>query len=134
MKIKSQNIIKDLSTHLNKLEQSGWLQHPNAPLTKAVIAELRRRNSPTMLQQWNDKTLKSETVSASRLANSGLRKSRCDEISTNIERSLDLSGMQLQEGSQKSFYKGIQKNKNLSPRQETVINSLPLFTQSKTSE
>ncbi|KAG1839789.1 ribonuclease H-like protein, partial [Suillus subluteus] len=121
IRLNSSKIIKDLSTNLENLENTGWLQYQNAPPIKVLVAEFRSRGAPTILQKWDNSLNQKAREEATALATSGLLKNQDDEISIKINRPFDLTGMKLKEGSQSLFYRGIRSTKTLKPRRDTKM-------------
>ncbi|KAG1848868.1 hypothetical protein F4604DRAFT_1687575 [Suillus subluteus] len=121
IRLNSLKVIRDLSTNLETLENSGWLKYQNASPIKALVAELRLRSAPTILKKWDNSLSREVQEEVMALATSGILKCNDDEISIKIDRSFNLTGMKLKEGSQKLFYQGISLIKTPKPQRETQM-------------
>jgi hypothetical protein len=121
--IQSKYILKALTTDFKRNESLGWLYNPNADIFKAIIAELRQRSSRTKIKLRNTGCNPINIKKADELAKQALLKQNADEIYTYIDRCVDLQGMNLNQGSQAQFYRGIFKFKaKVHPRQQTIVN------------
>jgi exonuclease III len=123
LQIQSKNTFNSLTKDLKRNELLGWLHNPDARIIKAIIAELRQRNAQTGLKLQKPGTNIMNIKKADKFAEQALQKTTIDKVDTSIERSADLQGIQLDQGSQAIFYQGILKNKALTQQhQQTKIN------------
>jgi len=107
--------------NLNKNEETGWLLTPDQNLLKAVVAEIRKRTAITSIQISSPENPSPKIKDARKLAEQALALDKPNEISTNIERHLDLQGLALNIGNQALFYRGIRKSKSKSHTKRSTL-------------
>lgn len=120
---KTHKLGKDLSVHLSNLEDQNWSTHPNGVIMKVLTAKLRSRSALTTFSKCDHNTPKPISNKIRMLADESIQKEQHDTIPTEIENSLNLTGMKLTAGSQKNFYKNIrQTRRSKKQRRRTTMN------------
>lgn len=106
---KTQKLRKDLTFNLTQLEDTNWIAHPHSNMMKALVAKLRMQPALTIISSWNKDLPKDVTEQAQSKARESLQNERVDNIPTEIDMSIELTGMKLMTGSQKLFYQSIRQ-------------------------
>lgn len=109
--LKSSDIIKLLTKNAPRSERLGWIQMPDAKLSKAVIAELRERSATTTLNVWGTETQKRDIDGIEDLIKLRLADPSTYNIPTEVKKEFDTAGLLMTEGTQHLFYKGIRELK-----------------------
>ncbi|KAG1779306.1 hypothetical protein EV702DRAFT_966434 [Suillus placidus] len=120
--IKIPKIIKDLTINLPRLEQTGWTAIPNTRLIRAAVAELRERNTTTILKPWGKNLKKQDETDISNLIKQSEDKPNTYNIRTMIKNQFNTSGIAISKGSQCLFYRGIREiNSEYHKRRQTKM-------------
>ncbi|KAG1773495.1 ribonuclease H-like protein [Suillus occidentalis] len=107
--VKSNKLRKDLTTNLPRLEDTDWMDHPDRVLMTVLVSQLRTRSALTTLMGWKAPMPKTNADEAMTLATTGMNKPTHDSVKTTIDPSLELTGLKLNIGTQRLFYKSIKK-------------------------
>ncbi|KAJ7750007.1 hypothetical protein B0H16DRAFT_1374447, partial [Mycena metata] len=110
-----------MSKKLEKWEDRGWIETPNAETLKALAAALREREAET---KFAVVTRSEEGEEADRLARTGAEKQDADQIDLQIPDHLQLRGAKLSTLSQRTAYRGIKALKEKVHRKATDENVL----------
>ncbi|KAF9455620.1 hypothetical protein BDZ94DRAFT_1179626, partial [Collybia nuda] len=114
----SSTILKNLTIDLSHQEDRGWQGTQDKTLYKAVIAELRQRNSPTLLRTFAP-TESNQKQKALSLANQGKNKQQPNTTPPTPPPEMQISGICLSVATQALMYKGIQEQVQTSMRKKT---------------
>jgi ribonuclease HI len=122
VKSDSKYAIDGITLNLQQWEEHGWIGVANKELFKAIVSHLRQRGATTHFQwvQGHDGEMGNE--GADELAGNGALKTTFDVIDLSVNGKFNLTGAQLSCMSQALTYQGIQKLKEITPRNSTVIN------------
>ncbi|KAF9234528.1 hypothetical protein BU15DRAFT_52534 [Melanogaster broomeanus] len=104
---KTERVVEDLTINLDRWDHTGWLEHENRSVMKALVCELRQRSARTYISRWNTSTPREGKKAAERLAVQGIEKDRSDKIATTMREEFNTNGLRLNHGTQRLFYKGI---------------------------
>ncbi|KAG1862607.1 hypothetical protein F4604DRAFT_1683755 [Suillus subluteus] len=111
--IKSNPLIKCLIKDALRSEQTGWIQVSNTKITKAIIAELRKRSAETRLQTWGTNLQKQDIDEIKNLTQTGLDNANTYNILTTVKMNFNTSGILMTQGTQCLFYRGIREINNV---------------------
>lgn len=121
--MKSSSLQKNLTSNLSKQEDIDWLDHPNKILMKKLVTQLRQWCALTTIVDTSKAIDKRSAEQALDLAREGLIKNDYDNVTTTIDAPSDLSGMKLNVGTQRLFYKNIRdKQVQYKQRKQTNMN------------
>jgi ribonuclease HI len=118
----SKYAVDGLTTHLEAWENQGWIGIKNAPLFKKAASILRQRSATTMLQWTRGHEDSIGTEQSKRLASEGARKHTRERLNLEIPNKFNLQGAKLTTLTQALAYRGIQENKEKTPRLSTERN------------
>lgn len=124
--LKSARLWKDLTVNLPKLEDTNWTTHPQSKILQAVIAKLRARCALTSFTEWNHHTPKLHSDEINELTNASLRKETHNIVLTEIDKSLDLTGIKLMEGTQRLFYLNIRQSHRPTKQQRRTLMNMAM--------
>ncbi|KIJ59330.1 hypothetical protein HYDPIDRAFT_100879, partial [Hydnomerulius pinastri MD-312] len=117
IRTRSEQLVKDLTTELRRLDKIGWLDYEDADIMKSLVAELRQRSAPTYVSKWNSNTPRDDRTQSEALAKTGTTKNHTDKLDMSIKEEFNTYGLILEHGTQRLFYRGIQQSKK-SPRKK----------------
>ncbi|KAJ7699841.1 hypothetical protein B0H16DRAFT_1348916, partial [Mycena metata] len=118
---KKRTLLTAMSNKLEKWEDRGWIETPNAETLKALAATLREREAET---KFAVVTRSEEGEEADRLARTGAEKQDTDQIDLQIPDHLQLRGAKLSTLTQRTVYRGIKVLKEKVHRKATDENVL----------
>ncbi|KAI5986661.1 hypothetical protein EDD15DRAFT_2200042 [Pisolithus albus] len=123
--ISSNSVVRNLTVSLPKNEDTNWLHHDDAQPYQAIVAPLRQRAAPTLLQSWSTKTPNSGRMTASNTAKEALTHPSIPDVDLSIDKCFMIQGLRLATGSQRSFYKALvchYTSVKYKPKMKTKIN------------
>ncbi|KAH9839013.1 uncharacterized protein C8Q71DRAFT_703827 [Rhodofomes roseus] len=118
--LSSMSLAKQLVAKLPVWEDRGWIGVEGAPLTRALVNQLRQRCAPTTLRKvacLKEFEIRNE---ASELAKTRFLAGQLEEVAPTIDRNFDLSGAKLASLTQAIAYRGIMSIRDPPNRPRTV--------------
>ncbi|KAH9913119.1 uncharacterized protein B0H18DRAFT_888756, partial [Fomitopsis serialis] len=114
----SDNLVKDLQ----KWENRGWIEVPNAPLLRAVTATIRKRCAVTTFSKAATEDDWKQMEKARDKAKAARQGTQPDAIETQIDPVFNVSGARLDLMTQRLAYRGIRERKQTTERRGTAAN------------
>ncbi len=120
----SQTTLNSLTKWRQRHEDTGYILHKNAELTRATIATLRARSAHTLFQWVKGHSGHPRNEAADALAAVGALRPPGDTLCTSIPPALNVTGAKLQSITQRLAYRAIRtlKDKLIKPRPRTEAN------------
>lgn len=122
IKTDSRYVIDNLTTHLKKREEQGWIGLKNKDLFKTTVALLKRRGNITTFQWIKGHSGIKGNEEADKLAKAGAQKDAENTINLRIPQRFNLTGAQLTKATQALLTKGIKERKSPKGRRTSSIN------------